>query len=304
MSAAPRKFSQAAVDATVTTAIAAAASSIASPSSPRAVPNGEWLTGRVPGKGASSVKRDVVVLDSEDEDFAGPAPFKRGKIDETLIEPVDLFKELSRDQQVSFPLPCVVLALVAEVALLRCGQTVMDLVMAGKNVFFTGSAGTGKSFLLKRLVTALRDKHDTTSVFVTASTGIAACAIDGVTVHRFVSFPFALFICCFVSRCWVAINVGFLCSFGGVGLAKESAEVLADKVMKSRNARLRWLEAKVLIIDEISMIDGVLFDKLEVIARTVRRSSKPFGGIQVLLSGGLLTERGDVHSHGNCVTDG
>jgi ATP-dependent DNA helicase PIF1 len=89
-----------------------------------------------------------------------------------------------------------------------------------------------------------------------------------------------------------------------VGLAKESAEVLADKVMKSRNARLRWLEAKVLIIDEISMIDGVLFDKLEVIARTVRRSSKPFGGIQVLLSGELLRERGDLHSHWNCVTDG
>jgi ATP-dependent DNA helicase PIF1 len=60
----------------------------------------------------------------------------------------------------------------------------MDLVMAGRNVFFTGSAGTGKSFLLKRLVTALRDKYDTNSVFVTASTGIAACAIDGVTVHR------------------------------------------------------------------------------------------------------------------------
>jgi ATP-dependent DNA helicase PIF1 len=76
-------------------------------------------------------------------------------------------------------------------------------------------------------------------------------------------------------------------SFGGVGLAKEAADVLADKVMKSRNARMRWMEAKVLIIDEVSMIDGGLFDKLELIARTVRRSNKPFGGIQILLSGKL-----------------
>lgn len=47
-----------------------------------------------------------------------------------------------------------------------------------------GSAGTGKSFLLKQLVKALHMKHGAGTVFVTASTGIAACAIDGVTVHR------------------------------------------------------------------------------------------------------------------------
>lgn len=56
--------------------------------------------------------------------------------------------------------------------------------MRGRNVFFTGSAGTGKSFLLKRLVQRLKAEHDSECVFVTASTGIAACAIDGVTVHR------------------------------------------------------------------------------------------------------------------------
>ena len=51
--------------------------------------------------------------------------------------------------------------------------------------FSAGSAGTGKSFLLKQLVTSLRKKHGNGAVFVIASTGIAACAIDGVTVHRY-----------------------------------------------------------------------------------------------------------------------
>jgi hypothetical protein len=99
-----RKFSAAAIDATLNTAVTAVAAVNAPPpfvpSVPGSVPSGEWLTGRVPGRGARSVKRDVVVIDDEDGDFEEPSPFKRGKIDETLIEPVDLFKELSTDQQV------------------------------------------------------------------------------------------------------------------------------------------------------------------------------------------------------------
>ncbi len=62
--------------------------------------------------------------------------------------------------------------------------------------------------------------------------------------------------------------------------------MLADKMMsRNKKALERWRNASVLIIDEISMIEGELFDKLEHIARIVRRSERPFGGIQVLLSG-------------------
>lgn len=57
----------------------------------------------------------------------------------------------------------------------------MSAVMSGRNVFFTGSAGTGKSFLLKRILSALAP--DTT--YATASTGIAACQIGGTTLHAF-----------------------------------------------------------------------------------------------------------------------
>lgn len=65
-------------------------------------------------------------------------------------------------------------------------RAVLDLVLSGKSVFFTGSAGTGKSFLLRRIVEALREEYEGSpdAVHVTASTGIAACNIGGVTIHR------------------------------------------------------------------------------------------------------------------------
>lgn len=64
-------------------------------------------------------------------------------------------------------------------------QAVLELVLRGKNVFFTGSAGTGKSFLLRRLIGRLRARYGEAYVHITASTGIAACNIGGITLHSF-----------------------------------------------------------------------------------------------------------------------
>eukprot|EP01133_Synstelium_polycarpum_P010323 gene10323-12035_t len=125
-----------------------------------------------------------------------------------------------------------------------------------KNVFFTGSAGTGKSFVLKHLVTRLREKHSD-GVYVTAATGIAAVNIGGVTLH----------------------------SFAGIKLAKKSAHELASDIMKAKKYFRRWLEAKVLIIDEISMIDAELFEKIDEMAQIVRGNTLPFGGVQLVLCG-------------------
>ena len=75
-------------------------------------------------------------------------------------------------------------------------QAAVDAVLMGENVFFTGSAGTGKSFLLKHLVNVLAGEHRDGGVFVTASTGCAALAINGCTLHRCV--PCALHRSCFV----------------------------------------------------------------------------------------------------------
>jgi len=139
-------------------------------------------------------------------------------------------------------------------------QNVLNLVTEyKKSVFFTGSAGTGKSVLLREIISALRRKYlrEPDRVAVTASTGLAACNIGGVTIH----------------------------SFSGIGLGKEPAEDLVKKIRRNAKAKQRWLRTKVLIMDEVSMVDGDLFDKLEQIARTIRNNGRPFGGIQLVITG-------------------
>ncbi len=136
---------------------------------------------------------------------------------------------------------------------------VLKAILAGKSVFFTGSAGSGKSFLLRKCIDALLDsgraKKD--QIFITAATGIAAVNIGGSTFH----------------------------SFSGLGLGKGPLSALLHKVTSSTAASERWRKAKVLIIDEVSMLDGQLLDKAEQVARSVRGSSAPFGGLQLVLCG-------------------
>ncbi|CED83816.1 dna repair and recombination protein pif1 [Phaffia rhodozyma] len=138
-------------------------------------------------------------------------------------------------------------------------RKILDLVMEGTSVFFTGSAGTGKSYLLKAIIKQLRWARR--EVAVTASTGIAAIGIRGRTVH----------------------------SWAGVGLGLEDAKTLGENMLhrdkNHRRALERWRSTDVLIIDEISMIDGRFFDKLEYVARFTRRNQEPFGGIQLVLVG-------------------
>ena len=78
------------------------------------------------------------------------------------------------------------------------------VVQQGKSIFFTGSAGTGKSVLMREIIKKLRDKYkkEPDRVAVTASTGLAACNIEGVTLH----------------------------SFAGIGLGKEPVPELVKKV--------------------------------------------------------------------------
>jgi ATP-dependent DNA helicase PIF1 len=137
---------------------------------------------------------------------------------------------------------------------------VLNLVVEQKkSVFFTGSAGTGKSVLLREIIWKLRNKYmrEQDRVAVTASTGLAACNVGGVTLH----------------------------SFAGIGLGKEEVPELVKKIRRNQKAKNRWKRTKVLIVDEISMVDGELFDKLEEIARIIRNNGRPFGGIQLVITG-------------------
>ena len=68
-------------------------------------------------------------------------------------------------------------------------KEVLNAAVNGKNIFFTGSAGTGKSYLLRRIIGAL--PPDVT--VATASTGVAACHIGGVTLHNFAGMIFTAF---------------------------------------------------------------------------------------------------------------
>ena len=98
-------------------------------------------------------------------------------------------------------------------------------------------------------------RADGASVAVTASTGIASTHINGQTIH----------------------------SWSGVGVATAlSASLL--KLIKSR--RKRKIQATdILVIDEVSMLHAWLFDMVDQVCREVRRDPRPFGGIQVVLSG-------------------
>ncbi|KAJ8106395.1 hypothetical protein ONZ43_g7079 [Nemania bipapillata] len=126
-------------------------------------------------------------------------------------------------------------------------QQIIDLVVKDqRSVFFTGPAGTGKSVLMRAIISELKKKwaRDPERLSVTASTGLAACNIGGQTLH----------------------------SFAGIGLGKEDVPTLVKKIRRNAKAKNRWLRTKTLIIDEVSMVDGELFDKLSLIARTIRNN--------------------------------
>lgn len=130
-------------------------------------------------------------------------------------------------------------------------------VQSGINVFLTGPAGSGKSFLIRRIVEWAVTNNIQASV--TALTGCAALLLGtkAKTLH----------------------------SWAGIGLGRETADALAAAIMKNPNVKRRWKKTQVLIVDEISMMTPDLFDKLDLIGKRVRGSGKPWGGIQLILCG-------------------
>lgn len=149
-------------------------------------------------------------------------------------------------------------------------QLALDLALQGKSLFITGSAGTGKSFLLKKIHKALCNEGRI--VAVTATTGVAAVHVNGQTIH----------------------------SFSGLGIAKDSIE--ATKVKASKPwIKEKWREIDVLLIDEISMMLPDFFQKLSVICRHSRsRFSSQyghFGGIQLIVFGDFF-QLPPVHKSG------
>uniref|UniRef100_A0A182PJQ6 ATP-dependent DNA helicase PIF1 n=1 Tax=Anopheles epiroticus TaxID=199890 RepID=A0A182PJQ6_9DIPT len=131
-------------------------------------------------------------------------------------------------------------------------KRILSACQSGQSLFFTGSAGTGKSFLLRKIIAALPPD----GTIATASTGVAACLIGGTTLH----------------------------SFAGIGTGEATLQNCYEKASRPNTAQA-WRKCKRLIIDEISMIDADFFEKIEAVARYVRKNDKPFGGVQLILCG-------------------
>ncbi|KAA8909221.1 hypothetical protein TRICI_004611 [Trichomonascus ciferrii] len=136
-------------------------------------------------------------------------------------------------------------------------QILDDVVVKGMSLFYTGAAGTGKSYLLHSIIGKLRAKYGDKAVAVCAPTGLAAINIRGETIHK----------------------------WAGIGLGREDNKALAQKVRGNKKSKDRWLSCRTLVIDEVSMLSAELFDKLNFIAKHIRQDSSPFGGIQLVLTG-------------------
>ena len=131
----------------------------------------------------------------------------------------------------------------------------LKILRAGRNVFLTGSAGTGKTHVVNEYMKYLRERGIEPAIV--APTGIAASHIGGKTIH----------------------------SFFCIGIEKDVDEGYLSWLLRQPFAEKRLGQLKVLIVDEISMVSPGLFFSMDKILRAFKRCEKPFGGVQIVLSG-------------------
>lgn len=146
--------------------------------------------------------------------------------------------------------------------LTKCQRRVWDTCINSQNhVFCTGEGGTGKSWLLQKLVDYFRKNESTRekNVAITSSTGISAFSIRGSTLH----------------------------SFAGVQIVENDTTEMIRRARRGQSFS-NWMDTDILIVDEISMISATFFDNLSYVGSDIRKIQQPFGGIRLIMFGDFL----------------
>jgi len=131
----------------------------------------------------------------------------------------------------------------------------LNILKSGKSVFLTGSAGTGKTYILNEYILYLKSRKIMPTIV--APTGIAASHLNGQTIH----------------------------SFFALGIRDNIDEYFCQNLIEKKYLQTRFNKLKVLIIDEISMVSPEIFSSIDKIIQAFKQNNEPFGGIQVILSG-------------------
>ena len=131
----------------------------------------------------------------------------------------------------------------------------LTILKTGANVFLTGEPGSGKSYTVNEYVRYLCG-HEIEPA-ITASTGIAATHIGGMTIH----------------------------SWSGIGIHTNLDLQNIRRIASSKHIGKRIRETNVLIIDEVSMLAPKTLDMVEAVCREARQNREAFGGLQVVLVG-------------------
>lgn len=134
----------------------------------------------------------------------------------------------------------------------------IEIMLSGKNVFLTGEPGAGKTYTLNEYIRQAKEAGK--RIAMTASTGIAASHIDGMTIH----------------------------SWSGLGIKDSIQDWEIDKMAWQPKFMEKYNTVDVLVIDEISMLHGSRLDMLNRVAKWLRNNAEPFGGLQVIFVGDLF----------------
>ena len=129
----------------------------------------------------------------------------------------------------------------------------------GYNLFITGGAGTGKSYLISILEEYYNQESISDNLIITSTTGLSALNINGQTIHS-----------------WSGLNPD---------IDINNVELFVKKIQNDYSKLNNYLYTKTLIIDEISMLDGATLDFLNKVSQQIRNNNQPFGGIQIILIG-------------------